>query len=386
MRRTANEKPANGLTSKEKSNITPAESGVGESIVSADSPGGDSNTKRTQPSQSLTKLEANVSQKQQRNNGGGRKVITTNDCVTPTRDLMTDGMADERRMRLDAESVTQFTTLPAQDRITRYLESLGELGSPPSVPSDERRLHQRSDPNNSCHLQMLPHFPPPPPVPSPPPQTSKQQQQQFNNVGRMPPPSEGRWAPVGRSASCYQTVSPSQLPIPTNPMKTNGSSSSNQEPSSMTNQSNPNAVAVGIAESATPTDDVYQAPNLAQNNASNSKNGMDEVTEQAELTACLNNLSLEANQLSSTCPDLAPELSALSQQLSMCRSQIESCLLRDGAEVSLEEQIHEDQCLAGIATALRHIKQSLSGMRARLEVSVEQEGVPPTVNPTPVST
>nr|CDS31125.1 tyrosine protein kinase Abl [Hymenolepis microstoma] len=373
------------LRSKEKSNITPAESGVGESIVSADSPGGDSNTKQTQPSQSsLTKLEASVVQ-QKRNNGGGRKVVITKDCVTPTRDLMTDGMADERRMRLDAESVTQFTTLPAQDRITRYLESLGELGSAPSVPSDERRLNQRPDPNKNCHLQMLPHFPPPPPVPSPPPQTP-QQQQQFNKVGRIAPPSEGRWTTTGRSASCYQTVSPSQLPVPTNPMKTNGSSSSKQEPSSINSQPNPNAVAVGIAESVTPTDDVYQAPNLTQGNVSNSKNGMEEVTEQAELTACLNNLSLEANQLSSTCPDLAPELSALSQQLSVCRSQIESCLLRDGDGVSLEEQMHEDQCLAGIATALRHIKQSLSGMRARLEVSAEKEGVPPTVNPTPVST
>lgn len=63
---------------------------------------------------------------------------------------------------------------------------------------------------------------------------------------------------VGRSASCYQTVSPSQLPVPTNPMTINGSSSSVQEPSAINSQSNPNAVAVGIADSGTPTDDVYQ--------------------------------------------------------------------------------------------------------------------------------
>lgn len=93
-------------------------------------------------------------------------------------------------MRLDAESMTQFTTLPAQDRITRYLESLGELGSAPNVSGDERRHHQRPAHNSSSHLQMLPHFPPPPPVPPPPPQTSQQQQQQLNNVGRMAPPSE----------------------------------------------------------------------------------------------------------------------------------------------------------------------------------------------------
>ncbi|VUZ43644.1 unnamed protein product [Hymenolepis diminuta] len=378
-----------GLRSKEKNNITPAESGVGESIVSADSPGGDSNTKQTQQTQPLlTRSEAKfVQQQQQRNSGGGRKVATPNDRVTPTRDLVSDGITDERRMRLDAESVTQFTTLPAQDRITRYLESLGELGSAPSMSGDERRHHQRPAHNSSSHLQMLPHFPPPPPVPPPPPQTSQQQQHQLNNVGRMAPPSERRRNAVGRSASCYQTVSSSQLPVPTNPMTINGSSSSVQEPSTINSQSNPNAVAVGIADSGTPTDDVYQAPNLTQNNAADNKNGIEEVSEQAELTACLNNLSLEANQLSSACPDLAPELSALSQQLSLCRSQIESRLLRDGAGASSpEEQMHEDQCLAGIATALRHIQQSLSGMRTRLEVSVEQEGVPPTVNPTPVST
>lgn len=62
---------------------------------------------------------------------------------------------------------------------------------------------------------------------------------------------------VGRSASCYQTVSSSQLPVPTNPM-TADDSSIIQEFSEMNIQSNPNAVAAGIADSGTPTDDVYQ--------------------------------------------------------------------------------------------------------------------------------
>ena len=193
------------MRGKREKNITPAESGVGESIVSADSPGGESNARHQQGQQQH--------QQQQRtstpmgSDGVGRKC-----CVTPTRDVLSERASDERvrahlmhssllfcfvltfafsflsaqRLRLDAESVTQFTTLPAQDRITRYLESLSELGGV------TQRGGGGGGGKGGVHppLPLLPHFPPPPPVPPPPPQQTAAGQQRYQQAlrnARVPP-------------------------------------------------------------------------------------------------------------------------------------------------------------------------------------------------------
>lgn len=88
------------LRPKEKNNITPAESGVGESIVSADSPGGDSNA--MQPQQPQLSLQSDAKMSQQLSDSNCKAVTSTKvaesaTCsVTPTGDLMSDGVSDER--------------------------------------------------------------------------------------------------------------------------------------------------------------------------------------------------------------------------------------------------------------------------------------------------
>ncbi|VDK22127.1 unnamed protein product [Taenia asiatica] len=345
---------------KEK-NITPAESGVGESIVSADSPGGDSNARQQE--------EGTVVMAPQRGNHKSAAIVAAtvegnNCCVTPTRDMISEVASDDRRMRLDVESVTQFTTLPAQDRITRYLESLGELGD----ASEERTPKARGG-AHPPHPPLLSHFPPPPPVPPPP------QPVQHPRNSRMLP-SERRRNAVGRSASCYQTVSSAQLLPPPTTTTTNGSVETLESP-----PTNP-APAPSVGEALTPTDDVYQAPNLAQATSNGGDDGVaaaltgeaSSEVEQAELTACLNTLSLEATELSTACPQLAAELSALSLQLSACRGKIEA-RLRASAN-GVVGSAEEDHCLAGIAQALRHIQQALAGMRARVEEDGEEAQTP----------
>ncbi|VDP82084.1 unnamed protein product, partial [Echinostoma caproni] len=76
-------------------------------------------------------------------------------------------------LRLDAEAMDQFATLPPQDRIGRYLESLNEIGSTVnSTPSTQAqpRLHLPRDigeqPLNTNSLFFL-QYPPPPPPPLP---------------------------------------------------------------------------------------------------------------------------------------------------------------------------------------------------------------------------
>ncbi|KAL5967186.1 Tyrosine-protein kinase Abl [Taenia solium] len=355
------------LRPKEK-NITPAESGVGESIVSADSPGGDSNARQQE--------EGTVVMAPQRGNHKSTAIVAAavegnNCCVTPTRDMISEVASDDRRMRLDVESVTQFTTLPAQDRITRYLESLGELGD----ASEERTPKARGG-AHPPHPPLLSHFPPPPPVPPPP------QPVQHPRNSRMLP-SERRRNAVGRSASCYQTVSSAQLLPPPTTTTTNGSAETQESP-----PTNP-APASSVGEALTPTDDVYQAPNLAQASSNGGGDGVaaaltgeaSSEVEQAELTACLNTLSLEATELSTACPQLAAELSALSLQLSACRGKIEA-RLRASAN-GVVGGAEEDHCLAGIAQALRHIQQALAGMRARVEEDGEEAQTPTPPPPPP---
>ncbi|CDS37968.1 tyrosine protein kinase Abl [Echinococcus multilocularis] len=336
---------------KEK-NITPAESGVGESIVSADSPGGNSNA--------MQQEEGAVVMAPQRSNHKAAAVVAVaveanNCCVTPTRDMISEVAPDERRMRLDVESVTQFTTLPAQDRITRYLESLGELGD-----ASEERTPKAKGGAHPPHPPLLSHFPPPPPVPPPP-----QPAQHLRNSRMLP--TEHRRNAVGRSASCYQTVSSVQLLLPPSTTTTNGSVETQE---SLPTTSTPSPA---VGETITPTDDVYQAPTLAQDSSIGGNGGVKaaptaEVSsevEQAELTACLNTLSLEATELSTACPQLAAELSALSLQLSACRGKVEARLRASANGVGGTAE--ENLCLAGVAQALRHIQQALAEMRARVE-------------------
>lgn len=139
---------------------------------------------------------------------------------------------------------------------------------------------------------------------------------------------------------------------------------------------------------------LLQAPNLAQAGSSGGGDGVEAAStrelssevEQAELTACLNTLSLEATELSTACPQLTAELSALSLQLSACRGKIEA-RLRASAN-GVRGSAEEDHCLAGIAQALRHIQQALAGMRARVEEEDGEEAQTPTPPPpqTPSST
>ncbi|VDM19256.1 unnamed protein product [Hydatigera taeniaeformis] len=351
---------------KEK-NITPAESGVGESIVSADSPGGDGSA-RQQEERAVGMASKRISDR------AAGAVTTTfegsNSCVTPTREVAPEVASDDRRMRLDVESVTQFTTLPAQDRITRYLESLGELGD-----ASEERTQKAKGSANPSHPPLLSHFPPPPPVPPPP-----QPAQHLRNPRVLP--SERRRNGVGRSASCYQTVTSAQLLPPLAMTTTNGSVETQE---SLPTNSTPISA---VGETVTPTDDVYQAPNLAQSSSGGVASvGAGQTTEvsseveQAELTACLNTLSLEATELSTACPQLAAELSALSVQLSACRGKIEARLRASANGVGGSAE--EDHCLVGIAQALRHIQQALAGMRARVEQDGEEARTPTSPSSAP---
>ena len=76
---------------KREKNITPAESGVGESIVSADSPGGESNAKQRDD------RKHHQQQQQQQHQTSMMVAPEVNKCcVTPTRDMMSDGTCDDR--------------------------------------------------------------------------------------------------------------------------------------------------------------------------------------------------------------------------------------------------------------------------------------------------
>uniref|UniRef100_A0A5K3EWG1 Tyrosine-protein kinase n=1 Tax=Mesocestoides corti TaxID=53468 RepID=A0A5K3EWG1_MESCO len=343
---------------KEKT-ITPAESGVGESIVSADSPGCDIAPRQRDEETALATSGL------RRNHGPTTETgdLPGNSCCpTPTGDL-TDGdlakpmsfsaTADDGQVkrggRLNAEAVTQFTTLPAQDRITRYLESLGELGG-----TDGERGQQV---NRSQQIQLIPDgfpkFPPPPPIPPP--------AQSHRNLRQS---AERHRNQVGRSVSCYQTVPNVQLPV------TNCLQQETTPPISL--PLSPDTIDRSDVDDPciTPTDDVYQAPNLTPENdvvceedEEEEESGL-EGSKEHQLTARLNNLSLQANELSSACPQLTTELSALSNQLSACREQIEGRLRRGKTG---EGSAAEDQCLMGISQALRQIQQALSNMKARVD-------------------
>ncbi|VDD74675.1 unnamed protein product [Mesocestoides corti] len=336
---------------KEKT-ITPAESGVGESIVSADSPGCDIAPRQRDEETALATSGL------RRNHGPTTETgdLPGNSCCpTPTGDL-TDGdlakpmsfsaTADDGQVkrggRLNAEAVTQFTTLPAQDRITRYLESLGELGG-----TDGERGQQV---NRSQQIQLIPDgfpkFPPPPPIPPP--------AQSHRNLRQS---AERHRNQVGRSVSCYQTVPNVQLPV------TNCLQQETTPPISL--PLSPDTIDRSDVDDPciTPTDDVYQNDVVCEEDEEEEESGL-EGSKEHQLTARLNNLSLQANELSSACPQLTTELSALSNQLSACREQIEGRLRRGKTG---EGSAAEDQCLMGISQALRQIQQALSNMKARVD-------------------
>nr|VZI43954.1 unnamed protein product [Spirometra erinaceieuropaei] len=419
-----------------KDTITPAESGVGESIVSTDSPGESGTGNHMATSRMAEYIGFPV-------DAGGVQAIA-DDCVinsapqqsTPSALLSIHGEGTAQTgdpKRLDSDAVTQFSTLPPQDRITRYLESLDELSSrqaattnnlnaclgPPVGPNN----NTNNNSNNNSRRPFFPNFPPPPPIPIDP--TAHKNSRPRNRLSA----AEGnhrRPAETPLRPPCYQTVfdaDADQLLSRSMLAKASRSNPADVEPEET-------VVAVATAEEeeiALPSpspevasssgycdcrpssgerwtaesralDEVYQAPSRpfhgsVRSVASSSASGG--AVEETDLTERLNELSMQAEVLTSACPQLTTELSALMNQLAACRTQIESRLARETAVSAAASGVNasrgcgsrdhrsaqEDQCLQGISQTLRHIQAALSNMKVRVDslaAATAVAGSPPT--------
>ncbi len=102
------------------------------------------------------------------------------------------------------------------------------------------------------------------------------------------------------------------------------------------------------------------------------------------MTERLNDLSLQADELSTACPQLTNELSALCSQLAACRVQIEG---RSG-EANNNTSATSGDLLLGISRALHQIQGALTNMKARVEAlqQQQQQSPPPATTPSLTAT
>ncbi|KAA0191174.1 Tyrosine-protein kinase Abl [Fasciolopsis buskii] len=211
--------PQQSGTTRSRDTDTPDESGVGESIISNDSPADSGGgvigavplnttstdhmsflpTCKTMDTSSALKIFTQgkishppnlVSQSSVPAGLPSHETFhplctTTEGAADPGSAVPTQGTTrtiSQPALRLDAETMDQFATLPPQDRIGRYLESLNEMGSVTSsisaqpqirfhhrdtVEAQRSLLHQRQQQPLSTNSLFFLQYPPPPPPPLP---------------------------------------------------------------------------------------------------------------------------------------------------------------------------------------------------------------------------
>ncbi|VDM05637.1 unnamed protein product [Schistocephalus solidus] len=319
--------------------------------------------------------------------------------------------------RLDADAVTQFSTLPPQDRITRYLESLDELRSRQTAVTNGLNsclgppTGQNSSSNN--RRPFFPNFPPPPPIPIEP--TAHKVSRPRNRLSAAES-NNRRLAEAPQRLPCYQTVfdadadqllsrsmltktprsNPADVELEETAVRTVAAAADEEEEEELALPSpsldvasssgycdyRPSSGGEQWTVEGRTLDEVYQAPNRpfhgsVRSVTSSSASG---AVEESDLTERLNELSMQAEVLTSACPQLTAELSALMSQLAACRTQIESRLARETAAAAAtaavmsrgcgsrdQRSAQEDQCLQGISQTLRHIQAALSNMKVRVD-------------------